>query len=271
LNKATDFVPGYLSTSRPRGARVFEIIITARDVVGATAKVTQVFSDLSVNLIATQSRTESQSGDYVHIFFCDFEKAKASIKDVVAELKKMEFMKTVRYADVSNSIYEKFFFPIVSGDDRRVALLSVDALISVEKRMIGMLGTAGETLLIEEGKAFVKQTFDSMKDTSKELGVVWDTSNAADFFRVGGWGLFSYTPKAGGYVISVKSPISQGDGQLVQSRFMIGAAVAAVEHFASSELSISGTSYDPNTDTIVIYAKGIGRKSVRLKRAPHVT
>ncbi len=247
------FVPGYLALSRPKGAKVYELMIAARDVVGATAKVTRIFSEFSVNIIASHSRTDWKTGDYIHLFFCDFAKAKVQIAGVAKELRKLKFMKEVRFVDVSNSIHEKFLFPILAGTGRRVIIIDASAFLSIERRMAEMLGSGGEVLLFEEGKAYVADSFRGSKLLAKELGAEWDLANAIDLFRASGWGLFRFRQSAEGYVITVKNPLSP-DGAHVRSRFLEGAAVGALEYFTGARYAVVGAEYDKTKDTLQIRA-----------------
>jgi hypothetical protein len=240
------YYPRYLGVATPRGQQTYEFLITGDEEMGALAKVALLFASHKINLNMVGTYQSDGSDGFVFNMYADFAKADCSPSQLVEELKDIQAVRTVETEDVSESLFDRFLFPVMMAKDMRAVVVIASALVSVETHFSKFLGQQGRHLMFESGKqaglSILKNTRAlAQKSSTEEL-----LANLRERLRTTGWGIFSFDTSAvekGTIEVIVLQPIfSEVDG-VQESWYTFGLASGLMEGVFGSPLVLASSGY----------------------------
>ena len=107
----TEYISHFLSLSKPVGQQVHEFLITARDEVGVTSKVTESFAQHNIHILSISGNGNPEIQQYVITTFLDFSMADCSPEAISHELRrKFSFVSRIDFVNAAGRLFDSFFF-----------------------------------------------------------------------------------------------------------------------------------------------------------------
>lgn len=230
-----------LGVSAPKGSDVHEVYLKVRSRPSVLGKISNVFGSRGADILGVHAQVsdDKQTGDL--ILYVEMGGAKGSIKDVVSELKKQDFVIDVRSEDRNRVYFDAFSFPLTSGGHRRVFALDGSGWAALVKSLLQKFGTAGSAILHDEGVSFGRQLADR---TSGRFRTPPDRAllveNMRSLFRASGLGVLQVDAKNEGRLrASIADPavLLGGDDSLTDD-FLVGVVRGALEKIYGKEFRV---------------------------------
>lgn len=240
----------FFSLSKPLGEDVFEFLIVTRDQIGATSKITGEIARHNIDILSITGANDVAIERFVLTLFCDLAKADCTAEQVVDEIRKFPFVTKVDYVDAKGRLFDRFHFPIRIMNRYRAILMRADPLLRVEKRLEQVLGSAGATVMFEEGKVYVRETWVHYRKSLPNASLEEILQNAVDGLRATGWGLFEFHREQDVFQVSIRNPPKLEDHGIFQSMFVYGLSTGVIESLYGLELVVQSANYDERSDTL---------------------
>jgi len=245
----------FLSLSKPVGEDVFELLVVARDEIGVTSKITGEIARHKIDILSIDGANDPELNRTVFTIFCDLARADCSAEQIVDQLGKFAFVKTIDYFNAKGRLFDKYRFPIKTMNKHRAILMHADPLLRVERHLRRVLGIAGDTIMFEEGKTYAHQVWRQFKMALPKASPEETVQNIIDEFRASGWALFDFRKEHECFLVTIRnSPQLEDDGKL-QSMFVYGLATGVIESLTGLDLVVQDASYDQNTGTLRLTLK----------------
>lgn len=249
------YFPTNVPIIKPSGENVFEFLIEGRDEIGAFARVAGIFTGHRIDIRSISAGPVKNAKVNYAVFeaniFCDVSKADCSIIQVTDELTKLPFITTVLSADMKNRLFDRFLFPTVLGDTIRVVLFRVTPLLQIERRMIERMGSAGEAIMFEEGKAYSNEAIKLYKEALPNAGPELLLENIKDGLRATGWGVFDIRRVPQGFEVSVFDPFILEESDYKENRFLYGVCAKILENLYGGEYVLSNSKLDTQNKKLI--------------------
>lgn len=235
-----------LTLDRPKGDNIFEFAIEAEDEVGTFANIVSVFASHRVDIRSVSANQSDGSDIFVSSFFCDFTIANCTVDHIQKELMHLPGVVNVQSANMDGKVWDKFFFPIsLMKNKNRVIVMRVEPLLRVERNLIQTMGSAGASIMFQEGRSYANEVFLQYKEILPDASTEQMLETIKDGLRTTGWGLFDFIPtNDGGFIVNVGDPPVLKEAGYGENRFFYGVATRILENLYGWPLSISESSFD---------------------------
>jgi hypothetical protein len=174
------------------------------------------------------------------------------------EIRDLPFVDKVGCLNAKGRLFDRFHFPIKVMNKYRAILMRGGPLLKMEKHLEEMLGSAGASLLYEEGRSYARAVMVHLKDALPNASHEELLQNVTDGLRATGWGLFQFHEQDDVYQISVKHPPRSEEN--LESMFFRGVAVGATEAAYTLNLAVRNADYDEKTDTLRLTLGSVKKK-----------
>lgn len=245
-----EYYTQYFSLSKPLGVNVFEFLIVAKDEIGATSKLTGELARHNVDILSIAGANDFEIGLFVLTLFCDFAKADCTAAALAGKVWDLPFVTKVDFRDAKGRLFDGYRYPLRIMNKHRGILMRAGPLLATEKNLVKMLGSAGASIMFEEGRTYAHAVMGHLKGALPDAIPEEIFMNVVDGLRVTGWGLFQFHEEPDTYRITVSDPPKLRDG--FQSMFVRGIAVGTTETICGSNLAVRSADYDEKTDTLTL-------------------
>jgi hypothetical protein len=128
--------------------------------------------------------------------------------------------------------------------------MRTEPLLEVEKHLVEVLGSAGDTVMFVEGKTYASKTWMHLKNALPNASHEELLQNVMDGLRATGWGLFEFRSEQNLFHVSIRNPPKLENLKTSQSLFVRGIAVGTVESLYGVKVAVRDASYDNQSDTV---------------------
>ena len=240
-----------LSIVRPEGKKILQFAVVLKDEIGAFAKVVETISKHNVDIRSASVGNLTSTADFVATFFLEFERSMISAENLADAIRKHSFVKVVRYSSSDDRLFDGFIFPVSIGNGHRIILMRTEPLLNIERSLISKFGSAGGTIMFEEGKAYADNVFDQYMAALPNLDKEQLLENLKDGLRATGWGLFEVSRQKQGFVVTVNDPPLLTDTDYLENRFYYGVGCRVLERLYSVKLRLAGSELDKSKRKLV--------------------
>ena len=253
-NQDPEYYTRYFSLSKPLGEDIFELLFVTKDQLGVISKITAEIAGHDIDILSITGANDPDIGLFVLTLFCDFAKADCTAEDIANEVRNLPFATKVDFRDAKATLYDGYHFPIKVMNKYRAILLRGVPLLEMEKHLQKLLGSAGASIMFEEGKTYAHAVMPQLLSTLPHASHEKILQNIVDGLRATGWGLFQFQKEDDAYQVSVRHP-PRSEG--FESMFFRGIAVGAAELTYDSNLAVRSVDYDEETDTLKLTLESI--------------
>ena len=240
----------FLSLSKPQGEDVFEFLIVTKDQIGVTSKITGEFALHNVDILTIDGANDPTTGQFVLSLFCDLSKANCTAKSITDAIREFPFVTKADYVTAKGRLFDSFHFPLRIMNKHRALIIRADPLLEVEKHLVEVLGSAGDTVMFVEGKTYASKTWMHLKNALPNASHEELLQNVMDGLRATGWGLFEFRSEQNLFHVSIRNPPKLENLKTSQSLFVRGIAVGTVESLHGVKVTVRDASYDDKSDTV---------------------
>lgn len=234
--------------------RWFEFLTTGQDSVGGLARLTAIFARRNVNLVPSGGYYLLDRNSFVWNTFANFAHAKSTPERVAEELRREDFVSKVESVEVDVSSLDQFLFPVYLNNGYRGVILSAAPLLKVEQRLTEMLGTSGEVLMFEEGKAYAKESVEQFRHAIHGSGGAKLLNDVGSWLRTTGWGIFEFDltqfVKEDIINVLVREPLIPPDREKRMSSFLNGLVAGVIEKAFEISVALTSSSYEETNRTL---------------------
>lgn len=251
-DRGSEHYTKFFSLSKPLGEAVFELLIVTRDQVGATSKITGEIARHNIDILSINGANDADIERFVLTIFCDFAKADCKVEQIVGELRKFPFVTKAEYVNAKSRLFDRFHFPIRIMDKHRAILMRVDPLLRVQKHLQEHLGSAGESIMFEEGQSYARETWLQYKKAVPNANHEEILENVKDGLRATGWGLFEFQETQNAFQVTIRNPPRLEDNERFQSRFLYGITASVIEALYEFKVKVDSANYDKQSDILTL-------------------
>jgi hypothetical protein len=136
----------------------------------------------------------------------------------------------------------------------RGMILSLAPLLKAEQRLTEVLGSAGATLMFEEGKAYAAESLRELRETVPESEPAVLINDVAAWLRTTGWGIFTFDTKRlqddGTITVLIQEPPNVLAPGRRESHFTDGVVAGVIEAVYRRRASLTHSRYDESARTL---------------------
>jgi predicted amino acid-binding ACT domain protein len=246
------YIPKQLPLTRPSGENIFEFAIEAYDKVGSFANIVRVFSNHNVDIKSVSAGKMEESDHFVSSLFCDFTNGECTVEQIKEELEHLRGIISVQSANMDGKLWDKFFFPLnLMKNKNRVIIMRVEPLLRVERNLIQTMGSAGASIMFQEGQTYANEVFLQYKEILPKVSTKEFLETIKDGLRTTGWGLFDFIPTSdNGFIVKVVDPPVLKEADYSENRFFYGVAAKILENLYGGSYALTESSFDRATKTL---------------------
>ena len=215
-----------------------------------TSKITGEFALHNVDILTIDGANDPTTGQFVLSLFCDLSKANCTTKSIADMIRRFPFVTKVDYVTAKGKLFDSFHFPLRIMNKHRAIIMRTDPLLEVEKHLVTVLGSAGDTVMFVEGKTYASKTWMHLKNALPNASHEELLQNVMDGLRATGWGLFEFRSEQNLFHVSIRNPPKLENLKTSQSLFVRGIAVGTVESLYGVKVAVRDASYDNQSDTV---------------------
>ncbi len=227
-----------IAITAPQGDHIFEFLVEAKDQPGVFERIVKVFAAHDVDVRSVSGAPEEGKQKFVTNLFVDFSAANCTAGDLLEELKRLPFVRKAYYADLKGRMFDRFLFPLQMLGGRRVLLMRVEPLVQIENRLVERFGSAGRTIMYEEGRSYAEVAFLQYREALPRASAEALLENIKDGLRVTGWGIFDFKRVPEGFEVTIVDPPHLINNQYVENHFFFGATAKILEELYGGGLRV---------------------------------
>ena len=149
---------------------------------------------------------------------------------------------------------DQFLFPVMITEKVRGLIMSLEPLIGVERRLLETFGSAGATLMFEEGKQYAVESLHQLREVLPGAEPEEFLALVVSWLRTTGWGIFEFDiaklEKGGTVVVKVREPPNAVVSGLPRSNFLNGATAGVFEAVFGRPVRLTNSVYDEPGKTL---------------------
>ncbi len=247
-----------MGITAPEGSDVYEFYMKVKSKPSVLGRVSNLVGSKGIDILwmTGQASDDKQTADF--FFFAEMCSSTASHSEVVEELRKQDFVLEARSHRLDRVYFEEFAFPLTSGGHRRVMVLDAVGWARLVKNFLDRFGSAGQSILHEEGVAFGQEVADRLqKRLDAEPGQV--VQNLKALVRASGLGLLEVAEVEKGerFTVSISdSVLCQGEGEKLADDFLAGVVRGAIGRTYGRDFWVSGTRFEGDDMVFELAPKG---------------
>ncbi|MHB1908454.1 MAG: hypothetical protein ACYCQJ_06235 [Nitrososphaerales archaeon] len=242
------YFPKNVSIMKPLGEDIFEFFIQAHDEVGVFASIISVFARHNANIRSASAGINKYGNKLPLAFeiniFCNLTKCDTTVEQLRNELTRLPSISKVLVANLKNKLFDQFSFPTVLNGTTRMVLFRATPLVQIEKKLVERLGSAGEAIMFDEGRAYSDEAIKLFRESLPKASPDELLENIKDGFRATGWGIFNFKKIPNGFEVTVIDPYMHEDSSYNENRFLYGTCARIVENLYDEEYVLSDSEFD---------------------------
>lgn len=224
-----------------------EVYLRVKSYPSILGKISKTMGDRKIDILAISGRVDDDKKAAKLVFYVEMGDSRTSVRELVAALRKKQFVLEVTSRPKGKIIYEELMFPLTSGGHYRVFTLGARSWISLLRSLNEKFGSGGAVILQEEGVAvgseMVRKTEERLRTTDEDLLL----KNLKALFGASGMGMLEITREPGGtltvFRVEVVDPVSAESDVPLVDEFTIGILRGAVSSILSKDLVARDKSY----------------------------
>ena len=233
-----------LGISAPDGEDDYELYLRVKSKPSVLGRVSSLVGSKGVDILWMngQASDDKQTADFY--MFMEMSAATLSASELVAELKKQDFVLEARSQKRDRVYFEGFAFPLTSGGHRRVMVLDALGWTGLVKNVLGKFGSAGQSMLHDEGAAFGQEVAERLLKRLADPEPAQVLDNLKALVKASGLGLVEISEVDDGesFRVSItESILRQGDGAKLTDDFLAGIIRGAIGRAYGGEYWVNGT------------------------------
>jgi predicted amino acid-binding ACT domain protein len=170
----------------------YELLVVGKDRTGSLAKLTAILAEHDINLAPSGGYYLVTPDTFVWTTFANFTDAKSPPESVLKDLRRLDFVSSAEGVEVKNAALDEFLFPVVISGSYRGIIMSLSPLLKAEQRLTEMLGTSGDVLMFEEGKAYALECLAQLRASITDAEPEGFLKDVAAWLRTTGWGIITF-------------------------------------------------------------------------------
>ncbi|MHB1907458.1 MAG: hypothetical protein ACYCQJ_01150 [Nitrososphaerales archaeon] len=250
LQKDSPFYwPRKIGSSVPQGKDVYEIIVLSSSPVESLPFILEVTDQHKIKIIKLRLEVEKERSAI--LAYLDFSLADCTPHDYSKQIKELKLVKDARFVSRADSIFGYHTFPVIVNGKDRAWIMRAKALLSIEEKLIEMLGTAAESIMFQEGRAYgygVAQAQQEIENTTDEKMRV---HNFKEGSRASGFGIldYDYSEDHLSLNVTVLDPLTDSKGEC-NSYFIFGTLAGGIEVINGVTLRVASHYYNKDDKTL---------------------
>ena len=170
------------------GAKLAQVVVKIKDVVGSVADVNRVTASLNVDIRQSLSYSVPNENFAMYSAFVQFKDKKVSPEQLTKSLKRSKFVFDAEVVEGSDSLLvDTLEFP-VNWAGRRIVLLDQLSMGRMLEKIEAMFGSGGALILYEQGFAYGKGFMATAIDLIGREHIVQTYEYGLEVLAATGWG-----------------------------------------------------------------------------------
>ena len=236
------------------GEHVFEFLVIVRKAPSALENLLHTFSEHHASVEAMEANPDAKAGDLIVTIFSDFSNSDLRPEEMLGEINSSPFVTKAYFEDMNKKMFENYLFPIKIMDGYRVVILRAEPFLSIEKELTRKMGSAGASLMFDEGKTYGRNTAEQFWQVlPPETPMEELLAFIVDGLRATGWGLCRFEKVGDDWDVLVTEPPTLPNGDYQESRFFLGMLAASVESVTGLQLSVGRSEYDGKSKLLTVH------------------
>lgn len=245
-----------------RSGKVYEFMAIGRDEPGTLSKLNGVLNAHRVKVVSAGGYSVPEPGSFVWSGFADYSVSQFKVEQTLEEIRKLDFVFQCQAIQITDVLFDKFLFPVTILGKSRVIIVRAEPFIGVEQRLIKAFGSAGATIMFDEGRQYCLEVFPQYLKMLPGATPEVILKNAVAGLRTTGWGIFEFDVSRllvhGQATVAIREPPFSGIAGVKESYFTNGLACGAIETIFNAKVRVETSRYDEKTRTLYLTLKSIG-------------
>ena len=236
------------------GEHVFEFLVVVKKASASLESLLHTFSEHRASVEAIETNPDTKVEDLIVTIFSDFSNSDLRPEEMLKEIQSSPFVIKAYFEDMNKKMFENYLFPIKIMDGFRVLILRAEPLLSIEQELKRKMGSAGASLMFDEGKTYGKRTAEQFWQVlPPETPMEELLALIVDGLRATGWGLCRFAKVGEDWDVLVTEPPTLPNGDYQESRFFLGMLAASVESVTGLQLSVARSEYDEESKLLTVH------------------
>ena len=245
----------------------YELLVTGRDEIGGLAKLSKILFGNRINVGPAGGYQLLTTDTFVWTTFIEPTSSK-SLSEALAKIRSLDFVTKAEAIEVKggaegNYLLDMFLFPLIIYGERRGIIMDGQALKEEENRLTNLLGSAGEVLMFEQGKAYATGSIKGLPETITGSSPAEFLNYVTDWLRELGWGMVTYDTtrfyEDGTVGVTLRDPPYSAGGGERESSFVRGVLVGIVELVLNRKMTVALHEYDGPSRILRLELRDPGR------------
>lgn len=179
------------------------------------------------------------------LFYVEMADATVSPTELVAAIKKLEFVKDASMEPKSDLKFETMMFPLTRSGHTRVFVLSANGWAALINSILNTFGTAGAVILHNQGVSVGGEIVEDIKalfHTAVVSELVMENLKA--YFGAVGLGMLQVFGDLKMMEVIIDQPVTSGQTKPVIDQFLVGVVRGAINKIYSREYVVANLTYD---------------------------
>ncbi len=238
--------PRLLNLTGPPGRDCYELHLNVKSKIGVLHQITGFLAKANIDILSMHIQaTRGKTADIVA--FLEMGSSNKGIKDLLEEVRELDFVQEANAVKKDKVIFEEFLFPIMIDEDVRGFLMTDNAWMSIATRLVLTYGTGGLAILHEAGAACGEEY---AKHLQTKLGMKASAETAVENLKVmlqaAGMGITELKMNADGFDVKVREPIIPATETKIHDHFLTGVIAGATGRIFATSYSVENVSFQGN-------------------------
>jgi hypothetical protein len=257
------YVPRFVGVGPPpdsvKSGKLYEFVAEGRDEVGSLSKLNKVLNDHNLKVASAGGYSVSEGGAFIWSGFADYSLSTFKVEDTIREIKRLSFVTQASAVKIGEVVFDQYLFPVTIMGRQRAILVRAAPFVRVEQRLIAAFGSAGKSIMFDEGRNYALESFEQYVKLLPEATPAVLMKNAVAGLRATGWGIFEVDVSRllidGFAKIAIREPPFSETPEVKESNFTNGLACGALEAIFHAKTRIESSRYDEASKTLQLFLR----------------
>jgi hypothetical protein len=240
--------PRSLGISSPDGEDIYELYVAVQSKPSVLARIATMIAEKKIDILAGNLQCSDDKRIGYDVFYLEMAGATVTPQELVAALKKLEFVQDAKIEPRSRVRFETMMFPLTRSGHTRVFVLSSNGWFALVNSILTTFGTAGGVILHNQGVSVGVEVVESIKALfHSPVGSDLEMDNLKAYFAAVGLGVLHVTGDRKAMKVKIEQPVTSGQKIPVVDQFLVGVVRGAVnkiytEDYVVKNLALKGES-----------------------------
>jgi hypothetical protein len=240
--------PRSLGISAPDGRDIYELYLVVQSRPSVLARIATILGEKNVDIIAGNVQSSDDKRTGYDVFYLEMAGATVKPQELVAILKKLEFVQEAKIEPRSKVRFETMMFPLTRSGHTRVFVLSSNGWFALVNSILTTFGTAGGVILHNQGMSVGAEVVESIKALFHgPAGSALEMDNLRAYFAAVGLGVLQVTGDQKGFKVKIEQPVTSGQKIPVVDQFLVGVVRGAVNEIYSEDYVVKNLTFKDET------------------------